>query len=261
MAATRPQGMTGPRKHAFAPRAFSRSQNWPSAHHVSARRRAFCPSRRLRHASDISVAGDDPVNEVDPTGLITIGECVEGHLSLFKSWGGNGCVERLLTNSDDLGGHIAGIASKASALGLTYGASVGAYYDVSSATSLSELGGPFTFAEVGIAVGPGTFGVVYWNNVFSPSNPHGIGSVFGAELGVSFGADVDWGEYGHSDTAVWQPGFWGSLPLWAIWYANPPNTAQLVGDLIGAVLVAAIKAYGDQPAGGQSKRGALQESC
>ena len=27
------------------------------------------PSRRLRHASDISVAGDDPVNEVDPSGL------------------------------------------------------------------------------------------------------------------------------------------------------------------------------------------------
>ena len=41
------------------------------AHHVPARQRGFCPSRRLRHASDISVAGDDPVNEGDPTGLAT----------------------------------------------------------------------------------------------------------------------------------------------------------------------------------------------
>jgi hypothetical protein len=38
-------------------------------HHVPARQRGFCPSRRLRHASDISVAGDDPVNEGDPSGL------------------------------------------------------------------------------------------------------------------------------------------------------------------------------------------------
>jgi len=59
----------GCQKHAFAPRTFSRSQNWLSAHHVPARQSAFCPSHRLRHASDISVASDDPVNGWDPSGL------------------------------------------------------------------------------------------------------------------------------------------------------------------------------------------------
>lgn len=29
----------------------------------------FCPSHRLRHASRIAVAGDDPVNEGDPDGM------------------------------------------------------------------------------------------------------------------------------------------------------------------------------------------------
>ena len=41
----------------------------PLFHHVPARQRAFCPSRRLRHASGSPDAGDDPVNEGDPTGL------------------------------------------------------------------------------------------------------------------------------------------------------------------------------------------------
>jgi hypothetical protein len=174
-------------------------------------------------------ASNDPVNESDPSGLVTIGVCAEGQLAVFKSWRGNGCAERLLTNG--LGGHIAGTVSKARALGVTWGASVGVYYDVSSAPSLSQLGGPFTFAEAGIAFGPGTFAVVYWNKAFTSSSPTAPGSVYGAEVGISFGSDLDVGEYGHSDTAVWQPGWLGSLPLWGIWYAFPPNTVSLVGEL------------------------------
>ena len=56
-------------KHAFAPRVFPSPPKPCSAHHISPRKRAFCPSHRLRHASDIPVAGDDPVNLSDPTGL------------------------------------------------------------------------------------------------------------------------------------------------------------------------------------------------
>ncbi len=40
----------------------------PLFHHVPARQRAFCPSRRLRHASGSPDAGDDPVNGSDPSG-------------------------------------------------------------------------------------------------------------------------------------------------------------------------------------------------
>ncbi|HMK96969.1 MAG TPA: phage tail tip lysozyme [Acidimicrobiales bacterium] len=40
----------------------------PPSRHVSARQRGFCPHHQLRHASEISVAGDDPVNGSDPSG-------------------------------------------------------------------------------------------------------------------------------------------------------------------------------------------------
>jgi hypothetical protein len=74
-------------KHAFAPRVFPSPPKPCSAHHISPRKRAFCPSHRLRHASDIPVAGDDPVNESDPSGLLGHGnpwlaECDSGHNSL-----------------------------------------------------------------------------------------------------------------------------------------------------------------------------------
>jgi len=62
----------GCQKHAFALPPFLRPHERRSGHRVPARRRAFCPSHRLRPALDISVAGDDPVNEVDPSGLVTV---------------------------------------------------------------------------------------------------------------------------------------------------------------------------------------------
>ena len=39
-------------------------------HSRPARQRGFCPSRRLQPASENSVAGDDPVNESDPSGRV-----------------------------------------------------------------------------------------------------------------------------------------------------------------------------------------------
>ncbi len=39
-----------------------------SSHQGRARQRGFCPSRRLRRADEIASAGDDPVNEADPSG-------------------------------------------------------------------------------------------------------------------------------------------------------------------------------------------------
>ena len=173
--------------------------------------------------------------------------CVTAQVSVFKSWGGSGCVERLVNSSGGLGGHIAATASHASALGVGFGASVGTYYDVSSASSLSELGGEFSFTEVELDIVAGGFAVVYWNSQFAGAHPFGPGSVFGAELGVALGGEVV-GQYGHSYTSVSQPGWLGSLPLWAIWYASPPNTPSLIADLTTTVLRAVIKAYGGQKA-------------
>lgn len=59
----------GPRKHAFAPRAFAHPENRPSSWRATARQRGFCPSRWLRHASGTPDAGDDPINSSDPSGL------------------------------------------------------------------------------------------------------------------------------------------------------------------------------------------------
>jgi hypothetical protein len=68
MAATTAQGTTGPRKHAYAPRAFSDPRNDLVHHRSSARQRGFCTCHRLQHASGSLVAGDDPVNAGDPSG-------------------------------------------------------------------------------------------------------------------------------------------------------------------------------------------------
>jgi hypothetical protein len=77
----------GCRKHAYARPAFSRSQQSPLAHSKPARKRAFCTSHRLRHASDISVAGDDPVNEADPSGEDAVSPCPQDVLQLAPHLG------------------------------------------------------------------------------------------------------------------------------------------------------------------------------
>jgi hypothetical protein len=77
----------GCQKHAFALPPFLRPHERRSGHRVPARQSAFCPSHRLQHASDISVAGDDPVNETDPLGLHNCS------LNPF-TWGG--CAENVL---------------------------------------------------------------------------------------------------------------------------------------------------------------------
>ena len=75
MAATASLTTGGCQKHAFALPPFLRPHERRSGHRVPARQSAFCPSHRLQHASDISVAGDDPVNSADPSGMWTVGYC------------------------------------------------------------------------------------------------------------------------------------------------------------------------------------------
>ena len=61
-------GRAVPEKRINAPAASAPPERRPD-HRVPARQRGFCPSRRLRHASEIPDAGDDPVNDGDPSGL------------------------------------------------------------------------------------------------------------------------------------------------------------------------------------------------
>jgi hypothetical protein len=62
---------TGCPKNALTRLPPQHPRDWPSGHHVPARQRGFCPSRRLRPASEFPDAGDDPVNNEDATGQFT----------------------------------------------------------------------------------------------------------------------------------------------------------------------------------------------
>jgi hypothetical protein len=79
-----------------------------AAHHISGRQRVFCPSRRLRHASGSPDAGDDPVNEGDPSGDNSAanarGRGGPSCLTIQKAFGGTSypttSLETLELNSD-----------------------------------------------------------------------------------------------------------------------------------------------------------------
>ena len=58
---------SGCSKHAFAPSAFAHHSRGHFPHDFTTNNRGFC-LHRLRHALRTSVAGDDPVNEGDPSG-------------------------------------------------------------------------------------------------------------------------------------------------------------------------------------------------
>jgi len=157
-------------KHAYALPAFLRSRQRPLAHSKPARKRAFCPSRRLRHASDISVAGDDPVNEGDPSGKATVGFCGFAGFALAGPSGfGSGCLTRTVTgNSDQIG--VVGTYGGGGAQSISGFAQFGEEF--TNATSLDQLRGPFAYFILNVgdiyggsvtvfAGGDGIFGIQF----------------------------------------------------------------------------------------------------
>jgi RHS repeat-associated protein len=136
-------------------------------------------------------AGDDPVDQEDPSGLDTLGICAGagaqfGPIGISAGY----CLTRTIDASgeDDIG--------LTATLGGTIGAGVdvgfGLYYQISNATNLYELGGVFDYVTVGAGLLVG--GSV---DAFTSLN----GSIYGIDAGVGVEDGIDFG-VGRSDTAV-----------------------------------------------------------
>jgi RHS repeat-associated protein len=145
-------------------------------------------------------ADDDAVNAVDPNGMMTLSIC-GGFAAAFGIYYGNGqlCLARTIDASgeDDIGvtytsaisTSISGNASGGRGIGFGFGVSAGV--QVSSATNLGELGGPFDFGSfsAGLIAGDVFFGGSPW--------------VIGADLSASVGPDGSSGFlWGQNDTNV-----------------------------------------------------------
>jgi hypothetical protein len=184
----------GPRKHAFAPRAFAHPENRPSSWRATARQRGFCPSRWLRHASVTPDAGDDPVNEEDPTGDVSVGFCAgfEVHI-VFVQLGAGDCLTAIVNGQR--AGEIGIAGTPIEGLGLGLSAGVQYYVQVSNADSLDELSSWFTYFAATAAFGGGVEGTFFWNNHWSGR------IILGGDVGVEAGAGLS-GALGESYTWV-----------------------------------------------------------
>ena len=71
--------------------------------HIRARQRVFCTRHQLRPAGEFSGAGDDPVNEGDPSGLSTEGYCAS--FSVFAAVVGGAATDCIVKtpNGDSVG--------------------------------------------------------------------------------------------------------------------------------------------------------------
>ena len=140
-----------------------------------------------------AVAGDDPVNETDPSGDLTLGACVGGNEQFgpFNLSGGL-CLTRTIDRSgaDDVG--LLGTIGVGVGLGTDL--SLGVYYELSSATNLQELTGPFFYFVTALDVAGGVNALVFWNST---------DSIRGITVGISVGAGAE-AAVGVSDTGLVQ---------------------------------------------------------
>jgi RHS repeat-associated protein len=93
-------------------------------------------------------ANDNPLSNYDPTGLVTVGLCVHAEVNFIVHIGVSGCVQA--SSSGEVGGTVVG------SVGIAQGASVGATVgpQVSNASHISELSGPFANAGGQLGLGP-----------------------------------------------------------------------------------------------------------
>ena len=124
-----------------------------------------------------SYTKDNPVDGTDPSGLATVGICAGAgaQLGLLNLAAGD-CLTRTVDRSgeDDIG--LVGAVGAGGGVGADV--SVGIYYQVSNATNLQQLKGPFFYATVGGELGAGAVVTVFWN---------ASRTIYGIELGVSLG--------------------------------------------------------------------------
>jgi RHS repeat-associated protein len=140
-----------------------------------------------------SYAEDDPVTLKDPSGNDTLGICAGAGFEVGPiNAGGGACLTRTIDSSgeDDIG--LTGTIYAGAGDGVD--SSTSYYYQISTATNLHQLSGPFFYATIGGEVGGGASMTIFWN-----LNE----SVIGIELGYSEGLGADIAS-GSSDTWVGQ---------------------------------------------------------
>lgn len=147
-----------------------------------------------------SYAGSDPVNKTDPSGEISVGLCAGpmGHVA-FVQLAANECLTEIVDGPNQ--GQIGFVGTVQGGFGLGLEATVDAFVQVSNATDLSQLAGPFTYIAGSAALGGGGAGVFFWNNHV------GSGVIVGGDVGVSIGAGLS-GVLGESDSWVTELGGW-----------------------------------------------------
>ena len=126
---------------------------------------------------------DNPLNQRDPSGLVTVGICVSGEIALGIRIGGGVCGQ--VSSSGEVGatGTInGGVASGA-------GASAGIGVQSSTAEHIAELGGPFAHLGGSIHAGGGVSADTFFGGADACGN-----RVSGGEISLGVGAGAD--QYG-----------------------------------------------------------------
>lgn len=125
------------------------------------------------------VVSDDPVNSTDPTGLWTVGVCANVGISIV-TWFGTGALRVVV----DQEGSIATTETAGTGSGLGIGASANADLQISNASTVRDLSGPFQVAG-------GTVGDLDTSNAEGFTGYDSQGRwVGGAEYGPGIGAGL-----------------------------------------------------------------------
>jgi len=127
-------------------------------------------------------AGDDPVNNSDPTGDATLGLCgALGGSALGPAGFAEGCLVRNLSQSNDQIGFTGTLGGGGAS---SLAAFANGYIQVTNATNLNDLRGPFAWFEVDVAE-PVDGSVV----VFTGTGTHNQ-TIYGIEIGGGVAAEA-----------------------------------------------------------------------
>lgn len=186
-------------------------------------------------------AGDDPVNESDPSGKFTLGICLQagvtfglGSLLHGEINSGSACLTRTVGGATDQIGLTETLANVGSGTALGADLSGSIAVQISNANTLDELSGVFTNTTVsagpidGVQFGPGGTATFFTGSATDGRK------IWGASLGISFGIGVDvakyptttWVQVAHNPFLV--------IPADILWdnLAGPYNNFSLIGDAL-----------------------------
>ena len=155
-------------------------------------------------------ASGDPVNATDPNGLATLGICAGGSGQVGPIYAGvGGCLQRTINRNhhDDIGFTRTWFYGG----GVGRGFSVTAYWEVSNATTLQQLGKWFNFVAGSLTIGnPGASTMFFWGR-------SGNKMIYGVDLGIAFGKQLN-AAVGSSYTWVNQvhSSWWANILRW-VW--------------------------------------------